>query len=119
MAVRVFTDKPKSLLSAIRASIRGGSIDTWSTDADGDFTHSAEQWKNRAWFRPTVAEDRIIFNILGPRSKSLSRTVYGVYHGRLVEMLLTHFDEKFSRVSASALPVKGDVVGVQSQISRL
>jgi hypothetical protein len=111
MAVRVFCDNPSELLGAIKTSIRNGSIETWLVDTDGDFTHTPEQWKNKAWFRPVVDTDKIIFNILGPASGRMSRTVYGVYHGRFIEMLLTHFDLKFSRATATALPVAGDYVG--------
>jgi hypothetical protein len=34
--------------------------------------------------------------------------VYGVYHGRFVEMLLNHFDNRFSEATVTALPSKGD-----------
>jgi hypothetical protein len=111
MAVRVFSENPRDLLAAVKASIRDGSIDTWSVDADGDFTHTPDQWKNRAWFRPVISEEKIVFNILAPKSKPISRSVYGVYHGRLIEMLLVHFDQEFSRASATALPVSGDRIG--------
>jgi hypothetical protein len=111
MAVRVFTDNPSWLLTRVKTAIKDGSIETWSVDADGDFTHTPEQWKNRAWFRPVVSEDKLVFNILGPKSKPISRTLYGIYHGRLIEMFLTHFDQKFSRATATALPVSGDRIG--------
>lgn len=118
MAVRVFTSNPNSLMHSVRLSIATGTVVTWSIDSDGDLTHSAEQWKNRAWFRPKVLDDRIIFNILGPKSKALTRTEYAVFHGRLIEMLLTHFDERFTRVTATALPAEGDIVAqIKSKIS--
>jgi hypothetical protein len=110
MAVRVFTSSPSSLMSSLRLSIATGTVATWSIDADGDLTHSPEQWRDRAWFRPKVLDDRIIFNILGPKSKTLTRTEYAVFHGRLIEMLLTHFDERFTRATATALPAEGDIV---------
>jgi hypothetical protein len=110
MAVRVFTGNPSVLMRSIRSSIADGSVVTWSIDSDGDFTHSPDQWKNRAWFRPRILDDRIIFNILGPKSKTLTRTEYAVFHGRLIEMLLTHFDERLTRATATALPVEGDIV---------
>lgn len=111
MAVRVFSENPRSLLAKVKASIKDGSIETWSVDSDGDFTHTPEQWRNRAWFRPVASEDKIVFNILGPKSKAISREVYGIFHGRLIEMLLTHFDQEFNRASATALPVLGDRIG--------
>jgi hypothetical protein len=97
MAVRVFCDNPRALLSKIRSAIEDGSIDTWSIDSDGDFTHAPDQWKFKAWLSPRVLDDRIIFNILGQKSKKMSRTVYAVYHGRFIEMLLAHFDRDIKR----------------------
>jgi hypothetical protein len=110
MAVRVFSDNPRGLLTNIKSSIQDGSIETWAVDSDGDFTHSPEQWKNRAWFRPVIKEDRVVFRILTPKSVTMSRTVYAVYHGRFIEMLLTHFDLRFSHATATALPADGDIV---------
>jgi hypothetical protein len=110
MAVRVFTGNPKSLMLLIKEAITNEKVQTWTLDSDGDLTHSPEQWKDRAWFRPKLFDDRIVFHILGPTSKVLTRTDYAVFHGRLIEMLLTHFDEKFTRATATALPIEGDIV---------
>src|SRR5262249_36582751 len=109
--VTVICQNPSSLLSAIKAEISNGNIDTWIVDAEGDFTHSPPQWKLKAWLRPRVREDQLVFNILSPQGVQLSKTTYGVYHGRFIEMLLTHFDEKFQRAAATALASTGDRVG--------
>lgn len=110
MAVRVFSNAPRELLSDIKARINDGSIETWSVDSDGDFTHTPEQWRSKAWFRPAVFEDRLVFRIIPPKSKTVSRLLYGVFHGRFIEMLLVHFDTKFLRATATALPADGDIV---------
>lgn len=111
MAVRVFCSNPSALLGSIKTEIRQASIDTWSLDSDGDFTHSPEQWKNKAWFRPKIETDKLVFYILGQKTVKMSKTVYGVYHGRLIEMLLSHFDTKFTQATATSLPVAGDQLG--------
>jgi hypothetical protein len=110
MAVRLFCQSPSELLNNIKARINDGSIDTWMIDADGDFTHSPEQWRKRAWLRPIVHQDKVVFRILAPRGTVMSKAVYGVYHGRFIEMLLTHFDTKFDQVTATAMPADGDIV---------
>jgi hypothetical protein len=110
MAITVYTANPKDLLAAIKQAINDDRVRTWSYDSEGDFTHTAEQWKDNAWLRPREEEARLILNVLAPRSKTLSKTTYGIYHGRFIEMLLTHFDGKFTRASASALASSGDVV---------
>jgi hypothetical protein len=115
MSVTAYTDNPKQLLRAIKQAIDDNVVQTWSYDADGDFTHIPEQWKNEAWLRPTIHSDRIVFNIINPRGKNITRTIYAVYHGRFTEMLLTHFDEKFERATLSALPTANDRVKARPQ----
>ena len=110
MALNVQCADPDGLLRSIRRAITAGEIDTWLIDDDGDFTHSPQQWKYRAWFHPTIKDELLVFNILGRKSEKMSKTVYAVYHGRLAEMLLTHFDRAFNRVSATALATPGDSV---------
>jgi hypothetical protein len=114
MAVRVYCDDPGQLLADIRRAIRADKIETWELDSDGDFTHSPSQWKNQAWFHPVVEDERLIFRIIGQKSKRMSKEIYGVYHGRFIEMLLAHFDTKFRRASATALPSNGDQIGRRS-----
>lgn len=108
MAIVVKTEHPSSLLAAIKMAIDRDDIKTRSYDADGDFTHTVDQWRGRAWLRPAVREDRLVFNIVPPRVRSISRVVYGIYHGRFIEMLLNHFDKRFTEVSATALPTGAD-----------
>jgi hypothetical protein len=111
MAVRAFCIDPQHLLGEIKAAIRKGTVQTWALDQDGDLTHSAQQWKNKAWFRPSIEPGVLVFSILGQQSTPMSSEVYAVYHGRLVEMLLAHFDRKLSSTTATAQPVVGEYVG--------
>jgi hypothetical protein len=108
MAVIVKTENAGSLLAAIKKAIDKGDIATWSYDSDGDFTHATDQWRRKAWFRPAVEDERLVFNILPPRGRTITRVVYGVYHGRLIEMLLNHFDKRFKDASATAMPTSAD-----------
>jgi hypothetical protein len=110
MAVTVNAPKPNALLSAIKQAIDERKIQTWTYDSDGDFTHSAQQWNREAWFRPSVAQGALIFNIIPPQGKSVSTEIYGIYHGRFIEMLLVHFDEQLSNADATAMPTLADVV---------
>ncbi len=110
MAVRVYCESPGTLLRKIKAAIRDGSIETWEVDDAGDFTHVPEQWSKKAWLRPKIMDDHLIFNIVGQESKPMARAVYGVYHGRFIEMLLNHFDRDFDRAYATALGAKGDYI---------
>jgi hypothetical protein len=113
MAIVVKTENPRRLLLAIKTAIDEDDILTWTYDADGDFTHTADQWTRRAWLRPSIREDRLVFNIVPPRTRSITRVVYGIYHGRFIEMLLNHFDKQFTEASATALPTGADRVRAQ------
>jgi hypothetical protein len=110
MALIVYTPDPSGLLQAINDGIKSGSVITWSVDADGDYTHTPAQWARKAWMRPSVEAGRITFKILTPKEATMSKEVYGVYHGRFTEMLLTHFDLKFTNATATALPAHGDIL---------
>jgi len=108
MAVRAFTDDPEKLLLALKEAIAEGVIETWQIDSDGDLTHTSAQWGRRAWMRPRVLDDRLLFNIIASKKEAMSKTVYAVYHGRLIQALLTHFDDKIKNVSASGKGTSGD-----------
>jgi hypothetical protein len=110
MAVIVHASDPSALLEAIRSSIRSGKVVTWSVDSDGDFTHSPQQWRLKAWFRPKIADGKIVFRILTPQKTAMNKETYAVYHGRFIEMLLAHFDTEFQRAVSTALPEEGDLI---------
>ncbi len=110
MAIRVTTPLPGALLSAIKTAIDEKHVETWTYDSDGDFTHTPFQWNKKAWLRPSVQSGGLVFNILGQKGVALSKEIYGVYHGRFTEMLLVHFDDKFSDASASARATTADLI---------
>lgn len=102
MAVIIKTSDPKGLLKKIKDAIDNEDVATWSYDTDGDFTHMPQQWKNKAWLKPKTYTTELRFGLLGPKDVEISKAIYGVYHGRFIEMLLTHFDEDFSNAYATA-----------------
>lgn len=113
MALAVSTTSPQSLLTAIKKAIDDKKVVTWRYEDIGGvryYTHCVEQWDRTAWFKASTAAPGLVFNIVPPKGKAISAPVYAVYHGRLAEMLLSHFDKQFCQASASALPVSGDSV---------
>ena len=52
--------------------------------------------------RPHIQQGVLIFGLLGKKDVKMIKMVYGVYHGRFIEMLLTHFDTEFNTASATA-----------------
>jgi hypothetical protein len=71
-------------------------------DRDGDFTHTPDQWKGKAWLRPYVQQGVLLFGLIGQQGVPMTKGIYGVYHGRFVEMLLTHFDTVFTGATTTA-----------------
>ena len=102
MAIMVFTDDPKRLLADIKKAIDDGHVETWSYDEEGDFIHTPNQWAGKAWLRPSVQQGVLSFGILGQKNIVMTKLIYGVYHGRFIEMLLTHFDTRFTNATATA-----------------
>ena len=111
MAIIVTTSRPLKLLSSLRDGMSDRTVKTWICDSDGDFTMSSDNWKHKAWLRPTVKEDSLALHIFPPKNTNISTTVYAVYHARFVEMLLRHFDTKFRGTRVTAMPVSPDQVG--------
>lgn len=110
MALIVKTSNPSGLLSEIKKAIDSKSIQTWSYDSDGDFTHTPEQWQFKAWMRPKIINGELQFGFLGHNEVNTTKLLYAVFHGRFAEMLLNHFDDKLTNVAATAMPTSIDKI---------
>tara|TARA_R110001583_G_C5584277_1_gene403161 strand:- start:860 stop:1207 length:348 start_codon:yes stop_codon:yes gene_type:complete len=111
MALIIKTNDPSKLLSSIKKAIDTDKIRTWSYDSDGDFTHSPEQWKNKAWLRvKTKGNNELSFGILGQKEINTSKLIYAIYHGRFSEMLLSHFDNELSEIKVTSMPTSIDTI---------
>lgn len=108
MALIVKTANPKDLLSDIKKAIDSKSIQTWTYDSEGDLTHSPEQWQYKAWMTPKIFPGELHFGFVGNTEVVTTKLIYAVYHGRLAEMLLNHFDNKFTNVQATSMPTSID-----------
>jgi hypothetical protein len=103
LPVIISTPDPDGLLQNIRAHIDQGQIRTWTYDQEGDFTHTPadKQWTNEAWMRPSIQPGCLVFSFVPRKDRTLPRVVYAIYHGRLIEMLLTHFAADLEKVYAT------------------
>ena len=110
MAVHLLTKTPAKLLESFKEAIKKGRVVTWAYDADGDFTHTPEQWKNAAWFRPAIQSGRLVMRIVKPQGKILTREVYGIYHGRIIESISIHCHTFFSEAFSTAEPTSEDIL---------
>lgn len=110
MALYFKTGNPQKLLDEFKKAIKEGRVATWSYDKDDDFTHTPEQWKNQAWFRPKIETNGLAFYIFRPKNTNITSLVYAVYHGRFIESMLLHCDNLFTDSIATALPMVNDNV---------
>lgn len=110
MALYFKTNEPQKLLNEFKNAIRDGRVATWSQDADGDFTHIPEQWKNKAWLRPVIETNQLKIIIIKQQDITMSSEVYAIYHGRFIESMLVHCDKFFSSAVATALATDEDIV---------
>ncbi|MDR1742879.1 MAG: hypothetical protein LBR48_03550 [Dysgonamonadaceae bacterium] len=111
MAIIIQTRDPSALLDAIYNAIDNKQIDKWTRTDDGRLTLSAMLWKNEAWFKPQiwVDENELRFGLLKRKDRRhVSSKLYTLFHTRMVETLLAHFDKDFQSVAATALKTEPD-----------
>lgn len=115
MAVIVATSQPQELKRQIITDIKNETIETWEFDQSGVFfTHKADQWRRKAWFKMTVRSGELVFNIVRPKNGGISSVVYAEYHGLLIRMLLAHYEASFTTAGATALAVADDDVSAKA-----
>lgn len=103
------TNRPQALLNAFDKMIKDGDVQTWAKDSGGDFSHKAQQWKNRAWLRPNVISGQALeFRILFAKTETQKRLVYSYYHGHMLETFLNHLWSQYSQAEASPQPSGSD-----------
>jgi len=111
MAVIIHTDQPDLLLEKIYEAIDNKKADKWVRTSDGRLTFGALLWKNEAFFKPQiwVNENQLRFGLLKRKDrKHITSKLYALFHVKLIEMLLTHFDNDFRSVTATAAKAEPD-----------
>lgn len=101
MTVLISVADPSALLKSIKAHIDNKNVETWAYDSQGDFYHTPSQWAYQAWLRPLIEPGTLNFKLIQRKDTQLTKVVYGVYHGRFVEMLITHFQDVISAVQST------------------
>lgn len=108
MAILINAKDPNNILGKIKSAIDEKKVITWTYDSDNDFTHSLEQWKFKAWMRPFEhINDKgynISFGFVGNTNVITTAELYAVFHGRFLELLLSHFDTDIKNFFVTSLP---------------
>lgn len=108
MAIIVQCSNPTGLLASVRRAVEGRRMWQWQCDSEGDFTHTAMQWRFQAWLHPRIDMAALHLGIIGPKGVLMTRAVYDTYHCNFVEMLLGHFHAQFTSVTITAQASTGD-----------
>jgi hypothetical protein len=96
------TKQPTILLSAFKAAIDRGDIQSWRYDSQGNFTLTSSQWTRQAWFSASIGENQLCFHIYRPDSKTISRAVFVCYQTYLIETFMRYLFMKFDQASATS-----------------
>ncbi len=108
MAINFETTDPQKLLATFKAAIDQRHVVTWSYDQAGNFTHTPDQWKDQAVLRPNIFNGWLVMNFYLKKGQKTTKELYGVYHGRFIESMLTHCDTLFTNSTATAMPTNAD-----------
>jgi len=97
MSVTIKMKNPEQLLEALQTEIKNKKIKLWEIDEDGHLTHTPNKYYKKAWFSPEVNKitGEVNFKYIRPKNSKDSKSFYGMYHGRLIKMLLSNFYKKF------------------------
>ena len=100
--ITVITTDPSGLLASIKEGIREYKIRTWGIVPIKNvdyFTHTAEQWNEKAFLESTVFSNQLQFELNWYKDNEPDIYTKGVYQGRFIEMLCNHFGDKFSSIN--------------------
>lgn len=95
MAIIIKSNNPQMLLETFVDGINSNEIATWIVDSDNDFTIANAKWAYKAWMRPIIKKESncLVFGIVSSTKHEITKGLYGIFHGRLVATLLSHYDE--------------------------
>lgn len=106
MAIFIKTQQPNLLIMKLNEAITNGYIQTWKVDNEGDYTITRMQWFQHAWLRPYIKDNLLIFGIIQSSNYPITRQLYGVFHGRFVATLLSHFDNLMNNIEITPLMIE-------------
>lgn len=103
MKIEALTASPDQLVAAIDKVMAEGGLETWKIVKSQHhaifYTHTPDQWNEKALISRLVGQDRVVFAITF--WKGLAQPTMadkGVYFGRFTEVLLVHFRDYFSKL---------------------
>lgn len=101
MKIEIYTKQGENLIKQIFSAVENEDVKTWVVrkDKDGDkfLTHKPEQWYDKALFGMQATEEKVTIKLTWWKDKEPSEDIKGYYVGRLTELLLVNFKNKFGK----------------------
>lgn len=101
MKIKLFTESAKALAKDILNAVEDETIKTWVLKKDNNgsnfLTHKPEQWIDKALFGFKPETDKLVIFLTWWKDKEPTEDVKGYYVGRLTEILLVNFSNKFDK----------------------
>ena len=108
--LNIFTETPKELLTAICTAVGGGKFPHWKVDKDGDFRYSGVvgQWRSAGKLLPRRYSVGVTFQYCIVRKGSIDTHIRAraMLHGRMLELLETHYHGWYSHVVFEPKPLR-------------
>lgn len=101
MKIEIYTKQGKDLIKQIFSAVENEDVKTWviRTDNKGTkfLTHKPEQWYDKALFSMTTSDEKVAIQLTWWKDKEPTEDVKSYYVGRLTELLLVNFKNKFGK----------------------
>jgi hypothetical protein len=116
MAVRIQTNNPAGLLATITNAFASTSTTppTWRSDTYKELTHKPSEWDSEGWFAaitPRSGDTELVFSFRTYAAKTKKNSnIYPYYHGRFVEMLISHFKSGIDSIVVTPTSISIDVI---------
>ena len=106
MKIDALTNTPQQIVDAINKAIKDGDLKTWKRVENDKketlYSHTPEQWDEKAMVKPNVHKDRTTFTITWwSKNEEPSLEVKGYILGRFTEILLVHFQAYFTKLETT------------------
>lgn len=99
MEIVALTNEAQILKDAIDEKIENKELRTWkivkNSKKENLYTHTPEQWLEKAMVKPLVEKDKVRFRIVWWRNVTSDEATSGYILGRFTEILMVHFNDYF------------------------
>ena len=111
MSLIIKLKNPELFLKQLQNRVMENKIKLWEIDSDGNLIHTPKRYINKAWFKPQIdiEKEAIVFKYINPLKEENDTLLYGIYHGRLLKMVMTDFYKKFDIISAEVIKEKIEI----------